>query len=328
MSTETFGRLLRAEREDRGLSIQDVAERIRVDRGVLEALERNDFQALPDETTMSACLEAYADCLEVEADLMIADYEKERERGRERALAAPTTPVGRTMAVSEPSPPIRRLPWPAALVGLAMALAALVWVVTRNGSERTSESPEVTARVASQEASSGPAEVEPSEPPANPAPGVPTPEPIEPSAIEPAREERATSNTPAPEPREAPAAQPVRDMRQVRTDAARSVLTIADYGVGTAVENRQLVGRADRFTEGTQAHFWTRVQGGAPGSRIVHVWLRAGGEEMRRELRVDGPSWRTYSTLVLPSGSAGEWAVEARDEAGRVLARSEFTCSR
>ena len=45
---ETFGTRLQSEREDRGLTIESVAERVGVDRNSLLALERNDFESLPD----------------------------------------------------------------------------------------------------------------------------------------------------------------------------------------------------------------------------------------------------------------------------------------
>ena len=81
---DTFGDNLKSEREDRGLSIQAVAEILRVDHDRLRALERNDFDALPDEAVMMDCLHGYADCLQVDADLMIEDYVQERERSLRR----------------------------------------------------------------------------------------------------------------------------------------------------------------------------------------------------------------------------------------------------
>jgi|GEM_PF-2950591 len=88
---ETFGELLRGEREHRGLEIEELAEALHAEADWLRALERNDFDSLPDERTMRECLEGYAARLDVDADLMIADYELERERvlkTRERNVAA------------------------------------------------------------------------------------------------------------------------------------------------------------------------------------------------------------------------------------------------
>ena len=77
---DTFGARLKSEREDRGLAIQAVAETLGVEQDRLLALERNDFEALPEEAEMMACLHAYAECLEVDAELMIEDYVRERDR--------------------------------------------------------------------------------------------------------------------------------------------------------------------------------------------------------------------------------------------------------
>jgi hypothetical protein len=92
------------------------------------------------------------------------------------------------------------------------------------------------------------------------------------------------------------------------------------------VENRRLVGRADRFVEGTQVSFWTRVLGGRPGDAIRHFWFHEDHVAMRADLAIGGSHWRTHSTLELPRGSTGSWTVEARDLTGRVLARGEFLC--
>jgi hypothetical protein len=47
---------------------------------------------------------------------------------------------------------------------------------------------------------------------------------------------------------------------------------------------------------------------------------------MTVELRIGGAHWRTQSRRTLRPGSAGQWAVEARDATGTVLARTDFTC--
>jgi hypothetical protein len=104
-------------------------------------------------------------------------------------------------------------------------------------------------------------------------------------------------------------------------------LTIPEHGVGTRIENNRLVGQADRFTEGTRVWFWTRVLGGTRGQTIRHVWMLNGRVIDKPTLRLGGPHWRTHSRKTLYPGSAGSWAVEARDEAGNVLARTDFTCT-
>lgn len=103
------------------------------------------------------------------------------------------------------------------------------------------------------------------------------------------------------------------------------LLSVPEYGVGTAVKKRELVGESDRFREGTQVWFWTRVVGGTQGETIDHVWLHDGVEAARMALLVGGSHWRVQSAKTLRPGSAGAWAVEARNAEGHVLARREFT---
>ena len=121
---------------------------------------------------------------------------------------------------------------------------------------------------------------------------------------------------------------PVREPVVVETAAeADQLVTITDHGVGTAVENRQLVGR------GRSVHRRARKCGSGPvcaaahpGETIDHVWLREGVEATRVSLTLGGAHWRTHSGKMLWPDSAGDWAVEARDGEGRVLARREFVC--
>ncbi len=287
MSMDTFGDRLKAEREDRGLSIQAVAEILRVDHGLLRALERNDFAALPDEAAMMDCLHAYAECLEVDGDLMIEDYVRERDNSLQRLEDIVIEQAGETAPAAIPTKAERRprfSPWLVALVVVAIAMLAAWWMLSRDG---TAPMPETSVTAA-------PVEPQPlsSKPPAGVAPT-----PVKPTATQ------SAPTTPTP-----------------------SLLSITEYGVGTAVKNHNLVGQSDRFSEGTQVAFWTRVQGGARGHRIDHVWLREGVEAGRVSLQIGGSSWRTHSTKTLYAGVAGDWAVEARDDAGRVLARSEFVC--
>jgi cytoskeletal protein RodZ len=302
---DTFGDRLKSEREDRGLSIQAVAEILRVDHEPLRALERNDFDALPDESVMMDCLHAYAECLQVDADLMIEDYVQERDRFLQRLEDVVVEQAHETASPAIPTEAERRLrfsPWLVALVVVAIAILAAWWMLSRDGTAPTPETSVTTAPVEPQPLSSTkPADV--------------TPTPVEPQPL--------PSTTPAavaPTPVEPPVA------RSADTTPAPSLLRITEYGAGTALENRQLVGQGDRFTEGTRVWFWTRVQGGTPGDRIDHVWLREGVEATHISLEIGGSSWRTYSIQTLFAGAAGDWAVEARDDAGRVLARSEFVC--
>lgn len=115
--------------------------------------------------------------------------------------------------------------------------------------------------------------------------------------------------------------------RRVEAAAPPTVgLQVSEHGVGAGLAHHRLVGPSDRFPEGTRVSFWTLVLGGQPGHVIRHVWFHEGRAVMRTDLPIGGPHWRTDSRLLLPEGSAGPWAVEARTSDGRLLARDDFLC--
>ena len=136
MPDDTFGDRLRTEREDRGLTIQAVAEMLEIDPGVLRALERNDFGALPDEDVMDACLHGYAECLRVEAELMIEDYEQERDEFLRRLETAGSVQAADTGSAPGRAAAVSGTPTPRWLVALAVVAVALVawWALSKSGS--------------------------------------------------------------------------------------------------------------------------------------------------------------------------------------------------
>jgi len=149
----------------------------------------------------------------------------------------------------------------------------------------------------------------------------------------------APDETPAPAPRvlaeveapttDAPAA-PLDSKAATATVEPASVassLRVPACGVGSGVVEHELVGESGRFAEGERVWFWTLVEDGGAGSSIDHVWIHEGAEVLRVSLSVGGTRWRTQSHKDLPPGAQGHWAVEARDEEGRVLARREFLCA-
>jgi cytoskeletal protein RodZ len=318
-----FGLRLRSEREKRGLRLVDVAKATKIGAHDLAALEYDDFDALPDAEVSKEQVRAYAEHLGLDPDDAVAEFVRVLEAGRpapvddgadeheadaykedkkeedkedrvdkeeeEVAPEAPETP-------DEVEPRPGRWPW-AVGVGLIAILILAVWWWIGAGDAR--EAPPLRTEP---EASAPSAErVAPEKSVAEPRAAA-EPDPVEAAPVE-----------TAPLPDTTPEAPPAR-------------LAVADHGVGTEVVDRRLVGEGDRFAEGTRVWFWTRVQGGRPGDTIYHVWIHEGRVANRIPLRIGGWHWRTQSRRFLSPGSTGRWEVEARDDAGGVLARSEFVC--
>ena len=113
----TFGSKLRHERESRKLGIQEVAERTGVGLDYLEALEGNDFEALPGPRGFGKLyIRAYARVLGFDPAPLIEEFEKERRR-QSRIAAGPAVrpaprirriryePPSRSPESTEPAPP-------------------------------------------------------------------------------------------------------------------------------------------------------------------------------------------------------------------------------
>jgi len=318
-----FGEPLRRAREARGLTIAAVAEKTRIASHHLDALERSDLGALPAGPFGRFYIRSYAEALGIDpVPILEAHHAQEIWRGvgtseRDRRMLQELSHlVGRGEA---PTGPLARLR--TKRVGIAGAVVSVVilatvgWLLARGGAR---EGPAIPAAT--------PAPRPTAVPPPPPAP-APRSRPDRP-----ARSPAAAAPT-RPQPAERPAATPAPAGTGQRTKPPTSslptgTLQVSEFGVGSDVVARRLVGRADRFPEGTRVSFWTLVVGGQPGHVVRHVWFQGGRAVMRTDLPVGGPHWRTRSSLVLPRGSAGPWTVEARASDGRLLARNDFVCDR
>jgi len=349
------GESLKQEREARGKTIEEMAEATGIRFHLLSALEQDAFDSLPGRGFGKLYIRAYAEVLgfdprpvieaydrlvreteaaapapapasaprpveamrarwrqermarRAEGDLSEEpeeeetfddpeDAEQEPEPIRMEAEPGPTAPelmqepavqtVGLHVEAVSPSRSARSWRWPVASLLALVLLPLMAYLVV---SRSKPEPPPVAAR-------REPARAEPIAPP----PPLP----------------------PAPQAAEA-SRTPPRTQTPVREPAAPSSLEVAESGVGLRLVGTRLEGEGDRFKSGQRVTFATRVTGGGAGESIRHVWLRDGKVEQSIRLRLGGASWRTHSTKTL--GRPGVWAVEARDEQGRVLARVDLT---
>jgi transcriptional regulator with XRE-family HTH domain len=319
----TFGHKLRYERESRNIRIQEVSEQTHIGLRYLEALENNDFAALPGPRGFGKLyIRAYAKMLGFDPQSLIDEFEKERRKQskvdddrppREPTRAKrityvppprkPVDPEPPTLAVAEPEPITEPEPVvvsqetiepvvaavlePAKPRGrriIGLALVAITLLIVAGVALRPKSTPPPAA------AATHPA-VTTVQPDTAPATVTPDPPAIEPVAV---------------------------------STAVPGRISITESGVGTGVVDRRLVGQRTRFEEGSTVFFFTRVVGAAPGQKLRHVWLREGRVIQSRELPLGSAHWRTYSTKTL--WGKGNWTVEARGADDRVLARADFKC--
>jgi len=322
----TFGHRLRHERESRNTRIQDVSERTNIGLRYLEALENNDFDALPGPRGFGKLyIRAYAEVLGFDPQSLIDAFEKERRKQSRTDGDSPasTRPRVRRIRYVPPArkpvdrePPARAVAKPDAIMELE-ATEAEPAVVSRETIEPVaatvleSAKPRgrrviglvliavallVVAIVALRPKSRSESSA-----------GTPTK-----PAVTTAQPDTAAPDPPAVEHPAVSAAVPDR----IRVTAS---------GVGSGVVDRRLVGQGTRFEEGSTVFFFTRVVDGTPGQKLRHVWLHEDRVIQSIELTLGSAHWRTYSSKTLLV--KGNWTVEARGADDRVLARADFRCA-
>ncbi len=338
----SFGEKLKAAREDRGIELSDVSAATNVGVHLLEALEANEFARLPGGPFNKGFVRAYARHIGIDPEEAVSAYARE-----ERSQGIRTPDVEREMPRAETRliefrddgdqvtlvldwAMVKRILMGAGALVLLMAATWLLWPAGESGQDQ-GESPAAIAP--SQPAAIGePSQAQETIPENDPAPGNGAEPPATPAAQaedtppppDPAPENREPAPT-RPEPQVAATPPPPDPEPAVESDP--SSLEVIDFGVGTGVSQRQLTGRADSFSVGTQVWFWTRTLGGKKDEILEHVWLREGRPVMTYQRTLGGPHWRNSSRKTLSPGSEGHWAVEARDAQGRVVARTSFDCT-
>lgn len=118
----TAGATLRAAREAQGLSISDIAARTRIAQRQLDAIERDDYGALPGIPYAIGFARAYARQLNIDEVAVAAQV---------RAAVNASDMGANRYEVYEPADPARvpsrTLAWTAALIALAVAAGFVIW---------------------------------------------------------------------------------------------------------------------------------------------------------------------------------------------------------
>ena len=89
-----FGERLRARREEKGVTLEEVAAETRIPLGYLRALEEKDFEAFTSDLHARGFLRNYAAYLELDADPLIAAYDELRGKARAKKTVLPVPPPG------------------------------------------------------------------------------------------------------------------------------------------------------------------------------------------------------------------------------------------
>ena|SRR5215203_990932 len=122
----TVGERLRVAREDRGLSLEDLASQTRIPQRHLESLERGEWSALPAPTYTTGFAKSYASA--VGLDRTEIGEQLRAEMGGQR-------PVTATAEVFEPADPARTMPKGlvfGAIAGVILLVLVMSWLNERS----------------------------------------------------------------------------------------------------------------------------------------------------------------------------------------------------
>ena len=132
--TTALGTFLRSQREEKGVSLRDATESTKISVRMLEAIENDDYDALPAEAFSRGFYSMYADFLGLDAEEILARYQESRggQANSTGVLGKPPTKKGRAFNnYAEPasfSPAtIMSITIAAALIAFATACWYLDW---------------------------------------------------------------------------------------------------------------------------------------------------------------------------------------------------------
>ena len=74
---ESFGGILKLEREKKGLSIDDVCDDLHLDKKIIYALENHNLEDLPEPAFVCGYIRNYARFLKLQPEPIVEDFKKE-----------------------------------------------------------------------------------------------------------------------------------------------------------------------------------------------------------------------------------------------------------
>ncbi len=132
---KTIGEILRAAREEKKLTVEQVNKETRISVQTIRSLERDDFGAFPSETYLKGFLRNYAEFLGLDGNALWAMVGT-----RDRAGAGPSWEIEGAMKEEKLGPPrvIRRLVMPVLI--LLVVLFVWMWLREKSRANRVEQS--------------------------------------------------------------------------------------------------------------------------------------------------------------------------------------------
>ena len=119
-SSKTAGEVLRKKRENIGLSIDHIANKLNLDPKLIELLEKNDYEKFNIETYLRGYLRAYAKVIDLDDDMIINLYKESNPEKTPEILPDVKPKIQRNSADKS----VKLFSY---IIGLTIVLSILVW---------------------------------------------------------------------------------------------------------------------------------------------------------------------------------------------------------
>lgn len=123
VNESSIGEVLRLAREQQGLTLQDVSDALNIKREYLEALEKDEYDAIPGAVFVKGFLRNYGNFLELDGIALAREY---KENVEERT---PQPEVRTIMPVKKKKQ--RQGKWPeiTIIAGIIIFLLLIIWIL-------------------------------------------------------------------------------------------------------------------------------------------------------------------------------------------------------
>ena len=274
---ESPGKYLKAERELRNLSLEEVAKFTKIRENFLRAIEEDRYELLPPAVYVKGFLTIYAKYLGLDPHDVVLRYQN--------YLKSLTIPQPIELREQIPPPKKRARPWVFFILAFAIILVIAFFIYYT-----FHEHSEWVAPSFKEESTSVPSPL--------PSSGMAKPQ-ITHQAMQ----------------KEISRLKEVKTKETIGPEV--SSFEILEASMGTAIEREGgrlvLRGKCSGFICNNQrAYFFTRIKTQREG-KIKHVWLWMSKEFNRIEIDVKPPVWSVYSYITLRPQHVGSWKVEVRD---------------
>jgi transcriptional regulator with XRE-family HTH domain len=280
---ESPGKYLKAERELRNLSLEEIAKFTKIKEDFLRAIEEDNYEILPPAVYVKGFLIIYARYLGLDPHDLGLRYQKYMED-----LGIPKKQVELPQQIQPPKKRFRPRLLLVLIFGITLLIALSIYYTSHNPSKRVPPALEKEST-------------------SIPLPSIPSPLPgqgkVEIQIIDQAPKKEISK----------PKVVETKD--SIRTGSSPFEILEADIGSRIEKEGEFLVlrGKCSEFKCNNQrVYLFTRIKTKREG-KIVHVFLWKGEEFNRIKIDVKPPAWSVYSYIILRPHCLGDWKAEVRD---------------